>query len=103
MLPTGRPAWIMLAHMRGMPISSEITWAISSLRAPSASARRWMYLPRSSGSVWLQVSKAALAAATAASTSAAVPSGMDPMTCSVEALTTSMRPVPVEGTQAPSM
>ena len=62
-----------------------------------------MYLPRSSGSVRPQLSKAALAAATALSTSSAVPSGMRPMTCSVEALTTSMVPLPVEGTQAPSM
>ena len=103
MFPTGRPAWIMLAHMRGMPISSEMTWAISSERAPRPSARRWMYLPRSSGSVRPQLSNAALAAATALSTSSAVPSGMEPMTCSVEAFTTSMEPLPVEGTQAPSM
>ena len=74
--PTGRPAWIMLANMIGMPISSEMTWAISSLRAARPSAMAWMYLPRSSLEVWPQVSKAVLAAATAWSTSAAVPAGI---------------------------
>ncbi len=93
----------MLANMMGMPISSEMTWAISSLRAARPSAMAWMYLPRSSLVVWPQVLKAALAAATALSTSAAVPAGMAAMTCSVEGFSTSMVSDPVEGTQAPSM
>ena len=46
---------------------------------------------------------AALAAATAASTSAGVPSGIVPMTSSVVELVTSSIPVPVLGTQAPLM
>ena len=89
--------------MSGMPISSEMTWAISSDRAARPSWMRWMYFPRSSGSLVPHASNAALAAATALSTSSAVPAGMLPMTSSVEALTTSMESLPVEGTQAPSM
>ncbi len=38
----------MLANRMGMPSSSEMVWAISSLRAARPSAIAWMYLPRSS-------------------------------------------------------
>ncbi len=93
----------MLAHMSGMPSSSEITWAISSLRAARPSAMAWMYLPRSSFDVKPHVSKAALAAATARSTSDGVPAGTDAMTCSVDGLITSMVSVASDGTHAPSM
>ncbi len=103
MFPAGSPAWIMLAHMRGMPSSSEMVWAISSLRAARPSAMAWTYLPRSSGEVRPQVSNAALAAATARSTSAGVPAGTAAMTCSVDGLMTSMVSVPAGATQAPSM
>ena len=50
-----------------------------------------------------QAGKAALAAATARSTSSVVPSGTVPMTSSVVESITSMVPEPVDGTQAPSM
>ncbi len=93
----------MLANMMGMPISSEMTWAISSLRAARPSAMAWMYLPRSSLEVWPHVLKAALAAATALSTSSAVPAGTEAMISSVEGFSTSMVSVPVDGTHAPSM
>ena len=63
----------------------------------------WMYLPRSSLDVAPQVSKAALAAATARSTSAAVPAGTEAMTSSVEGFSTSMVSEPVDGTHEPSM
>jgi hypothetical protein len=43
------------------------------------------------------------AAATALSTSSGVPSGMCPITCSVVEFTTSIVPLPVEGTHDPSM
>ena len=64
---------------------------------------RWMYLPRSSCGVAAHAGNAALAAATALSTSSAVPSGMVPMTSSVDELMTSRVPAPVDGTHAPSM
>ncbi len=86
-----------------MPTSPVMVSAISWLRAPSSSASACSTFWRSAGAVWPHVSKAVLAAATALSTSSGVPSGMWPMTCSVEALMTSMVPLPVDGTQAPSM
>ena len=43
MLPAGRPAWIMVDHVIGMPTSPAIISAISSVRACSASARRLRY------------------------------------------------------------
>ena len=48
------------------------------------------------------VAPGALAALAARSTSSGVPSGMLPMTSSVVELVTSIVPVPVEGTHAPS-
>ena len=101
--PAGRPAWIRCDSFLGMPTSREIRSAISSLRAASPSAMAWTYFTRASRSWADQSSNARRAAATAASTSAAVPSGMVPMTSSVEGSTTSIAPVPVEATQAPSM
>jgi len=50
-----------------------------------------------------QLGNAALAAATALSTSAAVASGIVPITSSVLELMTSMVSVPVDGIHAPSM
>ena len=58
---------------------------------------------RSSSGVADQAGKAALAAATARSTSSVVPSGTVPMTSSVVESMTSIDPEPVDGTQAPSM
>jgi hypothetical protein len=60
-------------------------------------------LARSSGAVADHAGKAARAAATARSTSAATPSGIRPTTSSVAAPYTSMVPVPPEGTHDPSM
>ena len=59
-----------------MPTSPQMVAAISSLRAPMPSAMACTYLARSLGLVADQAGKAATAAATARSTSAAVPSGM---------------------------
>ena len=86
-----------------MPTSWAMQLAMSMVRAPSASEMRWRYFPRSSMEVCDHVGNAALAAATALSTSAGVPSGMVPITSSVLEFTTSMVPVPVDGIQAPSM
>ena len=60
-------------------------------------------LARSSGVVVDQPGNAARAAATAASTSAAFPSGMVPMTSPLVESKTSTVPEPCDGTQAPSM
>ena len=103
MLPVGRPAWIIVDQVIGIPTSPAIVSAISGERAWSASFRRTRYFWRSSTGVCDQPSKALRAAATALSTSLATPSGIDPITCSVPALITSIVPVPSEGTQAPSM
>jgi hypothetical protein len=86
-----------------MPASRVTIVAISSMRPPSPSAMRAMNLPRSSGSRAAHSGNAARAARAALSTSSAVPSGICPMTDpSVESYTSS-EPVPLEGTQAPSM
>ena len=85
----------------GMPTSWEITAAISSVLAASASPMRLSSLPRSSWEVAAQPGKAAAAAWTARSTSSGVPSGMVAKTSSVAESMTSRVPVPVEGTQAP--
>ena len=87
----------------GIPTSPATVSAISSTRTPIASWIRWRNLERSSTGVVDQLGNAALAAATAASTSAGVPSGIEPMTCSVDALITSMVLFPVDGTKAPPM
>ena len=87
----------------GMPTSPQIVSASSWLRAPMPSDMAWMNFDRSWASVCDHVWNAVCAAATARSTSSGVPSGTRPMTSSVEALITSMWPLPVEGTHAPSM
>jgi hypothetical protein len=97
----GRPAWIMWASLIGMPTSWAMSAATSSIRSPSACAIRVIQSARSSTDVRDQPSNAARAAATARSTSSAVPSGIEPMTSSVAALTTSSRPVPLDGTHSP--
>ena len=102
-LAFGRPAWMIWASFTGMPTSWATTVAISSVRASRPSWMRVRYLARSSTLVWLQPSKALRAAATARSTSAAVPSGMVAITSSVAELTTSSVPEPADGTQVPSM
>src|SRR6266581_7294738 len=99
----GRPAWIIIDRLSGMPTSAVTTLAMSPMRALSPSCNRWRYLARSSTGVADHARKAALAAATALSTSAAVPSGTVPMTSSVDAPMTSMAPFPVDGTHDPSM
>ena len=99
----GSPAWISWEKTIGIPTSPQIVCAMSSMRAFRPSWRRCRYFARSSTGVVLHAPKARRAAATAASTSSAVPSGTRPMTSSVVAFTTSMVSEPVEGTQAPSM
>ena len=91
------------ASFTGMPTSWAMTVAISSVRASRPSWMRVRYLARSSTLVWLQPANALRAAATARSTSAAVPSGMVAITSSVVELMTSSVPVPSDGTQVPSM
>ena len=90
-------------RVMGMPTSCEMTCAISSVRAPSASPMRVRSLARSSREVAAQLGKAAAAAWTALSTSSAVPSGMVAKTSSVAESMTSSVPLPVDGTQAPLM
>jgi hypothetical protein len=60
-------------------------------------------LARSSGLVAAHPSKAARAALAAASTSAALPAGMRPMTSPLVESNTSIVPFPWDGTHAPSM
>ena len=91
-----------LSHF-GMPASRVTTVAISSMRAPRPSAMRVQYLARSSALVFAQAGKAAAAALTAASTSAALPSGMWPITSPLVESNTSSVLVPCDGTHAPSM
>ncbi len=77
--------------------------AISSKRAVSAAPMSRRYLARMSTGVVDHVAKARLAAATAVSTSAAVPSATLAMTSSVAESVTSTWLSPLDGTQAPSM
>ncbi len=100
---SGRPAWTSRLRLLGIPTSWDTRVAISSIRAMRPSVMRVRYLPRSSTEVVDQESNAFRAAATALSTSSAVPAGTFPITSSVVELTTSIVPLPVEGTQAPSM
>ena len=101
--PAGRPTWTEPDSVIGMPTSCEMTCAISSVRAASASPIRVSSLARSSREVAAQPGKAAAAASTALSTSSGVPSGMVAKTSSVAESMTSSVPLPVEGTQAPLM
>ena len=99
----GRPACtIWLSHF-GMPASRVTIVAISSMRPMRPSAMRLQYLARSSLEVAAQPSNAARAALAAASTSAAVPAGIVPMTSPLVESKTSMVSLPADGTQAPSM
>src|SRR5215469_7748992 len=84
-----------------MPISCEMTVAILSLLAFRPSEIRCRQAARSSGGVCDQIGNADLAAATARSTSAAVPRGILPITCSVVEVMTLTVSEPVEGTHSP--
>ena len=77
--------------------------AISSILAPSASPMRLTNLARSSIDVEDHDSNAALAAATAASTSVAVPAGIVAMTSSVIESNTCSVSLELGATQAPLM
>jgi len=78
--------------------------AMSSNRAASAAPMSRRYLARTSTGVVDQVSNAVLAAAVAASTSAAVPRGTRPMTSSVAEWITSVVPLALTGaTHCPPM
>ena len=100
--PAGRPTWTEPDRVMGMPTSWLITSASSSVRAASASPMRLSSLPRSSREVAAQAGRPR-PRPTARSTSSGVPSGMVANTSSVAESITSRVPVPVEGTQAPSM
>ena len=97
----GMPAWIIVESVAGMPTSLEMRAPISSARAASPAPSFSMKPSRSSSERPDHSGKAALAAATAASTSAAVPSGTEPMTASLDGLTTSMLPSPADGAHFP--
>jgi hypothetical protein len=100
---TGRPACTSVLSHLGMPASRVTSVPISSVRAPSPSAMRVQNLARSSGVVAAHEANAARAAVAAASTSAALPAGMLPITDPSVESNTSMVPWPCDGTQAPSM
>lgn len=102
-LKTGLPTWIARASLIGMPTSPAISWASASLRAFRPSAIFWMISARLGAGVAAQPSNAARAAATAASASAALPSGMVPITASVVEWITSMVPLPCGATHWPLM
>ena len=92
-----------MANGSGLPISSDTIIPISVSRLTMASCMPWSSLALSSTDTAAHPSKAARAAATALSTSAADPSGTRPMTSSVAGFTTSITS-PVDGrTQPPSM
>ena len=99
----GSPAWMNSAWVRGIPSSRATSAAISSARSSSPMAMASNRRARSSAEVWLQVSNASRAAATARSTSPPVPSGIDPITSSVVELRTSIVPGPEGFTQSPPM
>ena len=84
----GSPAWIAFDSATGMPSSEATSAAISSERSASLAAMPAHASARAVIGVWLHVSNASRAAATALSTSAGVPSGTRPMTSSVAGLTT---------------
>jgi len=100
---TGRPACTVCDSFVGAPISAEIVSATTPIRAASASCNRDRYFARSSGLVAAHPSKAARAAATARSTSAAVPEGTRPMISSVAGFSISITSVPDDATHWPSM
>jgi hypothetical protein len=94
-LNVGRPTCTTFAHASGMPMSLDSSAASSSVFATIASWVLCSRSARSAGGVCDQVANAVRAAATALSTSAAVPSATSAMTCSVAGLTTAMRPDPL--------
>ena len=73
-----RPAqvWASRAQAMGAPISSDMAWAISSARSLYRASMRRSKARRAALSVCENVGKAARAAATALSTSAALPMAM---------------------------
>ncbi len=92
-----------MASFNGMPTSRAMILPISSERAFSPS---WIFCrnaARPATGVAAHPSNAARAARTAASTSAALPSGIRAMTSSVDPQTTSILPAPAQGTHRPSM
>jgi len=101
--PMARPTWIGPDSDSGMPTSREMTEASSSVRAARPSEIRARSLDLSAAGVADHAGKAAAAASTALSASAAVPSGTVPMTSSVFESITSRLPEPAEATHAPPM
>ncbi len=102
-LAVGSPTWIIRVSFSGMPISVAISAASSSPRSFSLAPTAASSSTRSSGVVLDQESKAARAARTARSASSGVPSGIRPMTSSVEGFTTSIVPSPAGSTHSPPM
>src|SRR5262245_10693044 len=99
----GKPTWTSWESHLAMPVSLEMAVASSSMRAPSASPILVKYFARSSTGVDDQARNAALAAATAASTSSAVPAGMVAIICSFVESITSIVCDEVELVQVPLM
>ena len=97
--------WPMIDHCFGEPFSDEIVSAMSCERAWSASERRPIASPRSTGVMCGQgpSSNALRAAATARSTSAVDAWGTCPMTSSVAGEITSMTSEPAGATHSPPM
>ena len=102
-LPCGRPTWMSVDSILGMPTSSLTMFATSSARALRPSLMRVRNLARSCTDVCDQAGNAAFAAFTARSTSVASPAGIVAMTSSVVELMTSSVSLPEGATQAPSM
>src|SRR5881394_1637540 len=92
-----------LAILSGMPTSCAIVRAISSARAFRPAEIFSRNSEREAGEELLQPSKAARAAFTAASASAALPAGTRPITSPVPALWTSIAWRPEGATQRPPM
>ncbi len=84
----GNATWAVRDIPIGEPISAVIAWAISSVRAARPAPRRRSTSARCCGVVADQAGKAARAAATARSTSAAVPAGVSATTSPVAGFTT---------------
>ena len=99
----GRPTWMIVETLTGVPTSCAMSRLISVMRAPRASAIRDAYLARSVGGVRDHCSNAPRAARTARSASSAVPLGMLPMTSSVVESRTAIVSVHVGTVQVPPM
>ena len=91
----------MFDNILAIPVSREIAEEISSMRATSASPIAFRYLARSAFGNELQERNAALAAAAALVTSAAVPSGIVAMTSSLVESKTEIVFEPSEATHWP--